>query len=292
MTSFISKLEWKRARCGIAFDSEFLLAARLRSQRRGGSLVETSRRDYPAGLVSVSAGEPNVRSVSSLARLAEEALHEVQCPGGKVAVVLPDLAIRCVVLPREGKSAPSKILEQLAPRLPYASAEALVDTWEGPTGRLLAAAVRRAVLRQYEQALEAVGCRAAWVDGASLVHIPGWARQSVAESGAAPDGIRLHVQLYVEHYTVVVFRGGALVDVRVKLRAPGDADRVAEELRRLPSHYDGAECRALSIRGEGGGALATALETHGWNECETRLHEEGQEDHLRCLLATLISRSR
>jgi hypothetical protein len=292
MVALIPRLGWKRARHGVAFGTEFLLAARMRSSRRDGGLIETSRRDYPSGLVSVSPAEPNIRSVSTLARLAGEALEEVQFTGGKVAAVLPDLAIRCFVLPREYRGAPSKMLSQLAPRLPYPSDEALMDAWQAPAGWILAAAVRRVVLGQYEQALEAIGCRAAWVDGASLVHIPGWARGALREAGDGPGGLRVHVQLYLRHYTVVVFDRAELLDVRVKLRAPGDADVVAEELRRLPSLYDGGDCREISIRGEGGGVLATMLEMSGGDRGEPVLYEDGEEDHLQCLLTTLMLRAR
>ena len=290
MAFLFSKLEWKRARYGLAFGDEFLLAARLRSRRRNGSFIETSRRDLPSGLVSVSSMKTNVRGVSRLARLAGEALEAVQCPGGKLAVVLPDLAIRAFVFPKEGKSTSSETLARVASRLPYPSDEALLDTWQGPAGWVLAAVVRRVVLRQYEQALEALGCSAAWVDGASLVCIPKWARDALDEAEGSPAGLRVHVQLYQGHYSLTIFRRADLVDVRVKLRASTDVDRIVTELHRLPSLYSEEECCEISIRGEGAGALFAKLEANGLTGGRIQMGEDGEEEHLRCLLETLLRR--
>ena len=47
--------------------------------------------------MSPSSVEPNFRGVSALARLMGEALRALDCRGGAVAVVLPDLALRCFV---------------------------------------------------------------------------------------------------------------------------------------------------------------------------------------------------
>jgi hypothetical protein len=207
-----------------------------------------------------------------------------------LAVVLPDLAIRAFVMPEAEKPTPSEILTRIAPRLSYPPQEALVDTFHGPSGWVLAAAVRGAVLHQYEQALEALGCHAAWVDGASLIRIPGWSREELENASGQDQGaLRIHAQLYPGHYTVTVFRQIHLLDVRTRLRAATDHENVAADLVRLPAVYEGDECQEITLRGEGAAALAGELEGSGLAR-SIRLGEDGEEAHLRSLVGILMRR--
>ncbi|MFQ5790206.1 MAG: hypothetical protein ACE5JI_06970 [Acidobacteriota bacterium] len=280
------------ARHGIAFGEGFLLALRRDGTAWKEHPPQLARRELPAGLLVASPVEPNLRPMSRAAQLVGEALESLGCRGGRVALVLPDLAIRAFVLRAEAVASPDALLSELATRLPYRPDDARVDVWQGPSRRTLAAAVRRAVLEQYEQVLEAVGCRATWVDAASLVLVPGWARQArAAEAAKEARGLQVHVQLYPGHYVLTVFQQGALADLRVKLRGSGEVKRVTDDLLRLPSHYDGTmEYDEITIQGDGARSVGETLPAGGFPPENVRLGEDGEESHLRNVTTVLMRR--
>jgi hypothetical protein len=188
------------------------------------------------------------------------------------------------------------MLAKVASRLPYASDEAVFDTWRGASNWALVAAVRGAVLRQYEKAVEAVGCRVSWVDGASLIRIPDWSREASAERENGPGGegtsalLQVHVQLYPGHYSLSVFRGEELIDIRVKLIGGEDSSRIMDELIRLPAMSGDAEYAQLTIHGVGAATLLEKLGEHELMKGRVRLGENGHEAHLSSLMAALVRR--
>jgi hypothetical protein len=294
----MAKLDWLRTnppRYGLALGGDFLLAARRISRARGENTFETSRRELPPGLISISPVEPNIRSVSKMAQLAGETLDDLQGVGRPIALVLPDLALRSFVFPAEVRASTSELLNRIAPRLAFPSTEARLDAWPSPSGWTLAACIRIVVLQQYEQALEALGCRVVWVDGASLVRIPAWAREArgagaarTGEGGLTTGGdLELHVQLYPGHYTLAVMSGTELVDLRTKIRDSGDEQRIAADIRRLPSLFDGRDYRGITLRGTGAVALGELLEAMS---CPVRVDEKGEEEHLANLLEIVMRR--
>ncbi len=287
----MAMLDWLRrnqTRYGLALGGDFLLAARRISRGRGENTFETSRRELPPGLISISPVEPNIRSVSKVAQLAGEALDDFQGTGRAVALVLPDLALRSFVFPAEVRASTSELLSRIGPRLAFPQAEARLDAWQSPSGWIMAASIRTVVLRQYEQALEALGCRVAWVDGASLVRIPAWAREAGgAGAPATGEGLELHVQLYPGHYTLAVMSGTELLDLRTKIRDSGDEHRIAADIRRLPSLFDESGYRGISLRGKGATALSELLESIS---CPVRVGEKGEEEHLTNLLEIVMGR--
>jgi hypothetical protein len=148
------------------------------------------------------------------------------------------------------------------------------------------------VLRQYEQALEVLGCHVAWVDGASLVSIPEWVhkdRESDSSDGAG--GLRVLVQLYPRHYTLSVLQRGELLDIRTKLRSPGDESRITEQISRLPSIFEGAHIEEVTLRGEGARSLGALLEVSGLGGGQVLLGDDGEEAHLTYVLELLLRRS-
>jgi hypothetical protein len=284
---FLNWLDRGRVRYGLALGEGFLLAARSNNRTRRNHSVTASRLEIPPELVSVSVIEPNIRGVSKFAQLAGEALQTVGGVGKRIALVLPDMAIRAFVFPRKTRTTRAELAGQIAPRLSYPEQEAHVDTWSSPSGTLVAA-VRRAVLRQYEQALEALGCHVAWVDGASLIGIPEWVG---SPSGEGSDGLRILVQLYARHYALSVLRQGELLDIRTKLRGRGDDPRVVEQLSRLPTIFDGAPIREVTVQGEGARALAEQLDGYGLSIEPSVIGNDGEEAHLTYALGLLLRRS-
>jgi hypothetical protein len=243
--------------------------------------------------MSVSPVEPNIKAVSKLAQLTEEALGDLGGVGHQVALLLPDLAVRAFVFPSDVKASPGGLMAGIAPRLSYPQVEAHIDTWKAPTGWILAVAIRSVVLRQYEQALEALGCHVVWVDGASLVPIPRWTKDA-QERGAKPSrdlpGVDVYVQLYPDHYTLVVMRMAEVLDVRTKLRDSADDSRIAEHILRLPSLFEEEHCEGIFLQGWGAVALADRLEATGVPREKMSLGALGEEEHLASLLEILLKR--
>ena len=299
MANGFSGFKGRRRRYALSFGERSVFAARLALQGRDWAVVEKSERPFPPDMVSVSPAEPNVHSVSGLARVTGEALGEVGCQGARLALILSDLAVRAFALPVEKRTKPLQMLAKVASRLPYASHEAVFDTWRGASNWALVAAVRGAVLRQYEKAVEAVGCRVSWVDGASLIRIPDWSREVSAERENTGGGertsalLQVHVQLYPGHYSLSVFRGEQLIDIRVKLIGAEDSGRIGrikDELTRLPAMSGDAEYAQLTIHGVGAATLLEKLGEHELMKGRVRLGDNGHEAHLSSLMATLVRR--
>lgn len=284
-------LRRRRRRTGIAFAERYILAASLARSGRGWIASASCRQELPEGLIVPSASELNIRSVSELARLAEKALQGVGFRGGPAAVILPDLAIRAFVLQLEASSAPAELFTRVAPRLPYPRSEAVFDVWLENSSWALAAAVRRRVLRQYEQALEALGCRPSWVNGASLVLVPEWAHSLRLEAGRSyPAILSVQVQLYPRHYTLAVFRGSEMLDLRYRLRRRDDLQRVLEDIARLPAFHPGVDGLTVTAQGDDAASLIGEISGRDLAPGGARLAADGEEAHLTGLIVSLAGR--
>jgi hypothetical protein len=218
--------------------------------------------------------------------LASEIVDELSGRRATAAVVLPDLAVASAVFsPSTGGSESDRRLD-LGRRLGVAPSEARSDFWTGRKGEVLGAAVREAVVRQYEQVVEAAECRLGWIDAASLVRIPVWAEASASE----PEAALVRAQLYGAHYVLALFRGGELVDVRTRLRSGNDADAVAAEILRLPAIYGVTAVRAVILSGEGASACARLI-SESWSEVQSFSEDEGEQVLLEKALSTILERS-
>ena len=122
--------------------------------------------------MAVSPTKPNIQSVGEFAQIVEAALNAVGARRERLALALPDLAVTTAVFPGRGRAPERELRRELASMLPYALVEARCDFWRGRRDEVLAAAVRDVVALQYEQIVEAVECRLAWVDAVSLARIP------------------------------------------------------------------------------------------------------------------------
>lgn len=270
----------RRARSGVAFGAGFLVAARLVGNGRGWSVAAAVRQDLPEGLVLPSALKPNVRSVSELAQILGAALEGAGCERGRTALLLPDLSARgFVVSPAPARS----LLSQIAPRLPFPESEVVFDVYRPGRASVLAAAVRRPVLEQYEQALEVLGYHASVVEPASLVRVPEWTRRA---RRAGVRELSVYVQVHPRHYTLAVFRGGDLVDFRLRLRPSGDTAPILDELARLGTLHENCGLGLVSIAGDQSSALGAQLE-EAFDAGRIETGEDSEEGHLKSLLAAL-----
>lgn len=271
---------WRRPRVGIAFSPHMLLA--LRSENGARAI----RRDIRPGLLVPSAVAPNIHSVREVARLASEMVDELGGRGATASVLLPDLSVVSAVFPSSQGAAERDLGSKLASRFGVPALEARSDFWRGGKGEVLGAAVREAVVRQYEQVVEAAECRLGWVDGASLVRVPSWAEASASDPGTT----LLRAQLYTSHYVLALFREGELVDVRTRLRSGDDVGAVAGEILRLPAIYGVSALGAVALSGESASACARFL-SESRVEARLSFEDDGEERQLEAALAALLLRS-
>ena len=277
----------KRPRAGLAFGTDFLLAA-----RRGENGMESVRSELPPEVFSISPVTPNFTALANAARLAGEAFEKLGGTSGQGILILPDLAVRAFVLPANGNRSTAAALAKVERRLPYPGNEACLDLWVAPGGgRMLAAAVRRPVLRQYEQLLEAIGCSPSWANGASLARIPAWAREVSGSPGSLPGGVlRAYLQSYRHHYTWVVFHQGELVDVRVRMRTSGELGRMVDDSLRLPDVYDAVGESEIIVSGDGANRLVAEIGERGELHA-THSGAEGEPAQLESILGMAMQRS-
>ena len=259
-------------RTGLVVTKDSVLAV-----RRTGRLAR-ARRQLSDGLVEPHPMTANLRSVADLARLAAEVLREVGAMRETIALALPDLAISTLVVPRDQSRPRRQLVAKLSESLPYPRTEARYDFWTGRHGEVLGAAVRSSVISQYEDVVEAAECRLGWVDGISLVRIPGWAAES-----RDTEGLDIQVQMYSDHYCLSIFRDGRLVDLRSKLRRAADLDGVQREVARVPALHGDDPVRSLRVYGADSGALATAFGITA---------DDDEDSHLESVLVTLLARGR
>lgn len=269
---------WRRPRVALGFSERFVLGLPARGR--------STRREIPPGLLVPGPVLPNIQSVSEVARLASGMIDELGARGATVSMILPDLAVVSAVLPSRTSPTARDIGSELAPRLGFPISEARSDFWKGVKGELLAAAVREAVVRQYEQVIEAAECRVGWIDGASLARVPAWAEASASDSGT----VVVRALLYGSHYVLALFRGGELVDVRTRLRSRDDVDAIAEEIRRLPAIYEFDAMGTVAVGGEGASDCARFLSQAGLDG-RSSSEDEGEEKVIEASLAALLDRS-
>jgi hypothetical protein len=223
--------------------------------------------------------------VRDVARLASEMIDELGGRGSTAAIVLPDLAVVSAVFPGSNGTARDPG-SRLATRLGFPASEARSDFWRGERGEILAAAVRESVVRQYEQVIEAAECRLGWVDAASLARVPSWADRSSSDPGVT----LVEALLYSMHYFLAIFRDGALVDIRTRLRSGNDVEEIACEIARLPAIYEMAALGTVRVSGEGAPQCARAL-LESRAEARVLVEEGGERRELESSLAALLSRS-
>jgi len=247
--------------------------------------IRIVRRDLPSGLLVPSAVSPNIHSVREVAQLVSSMVDELSSRGATASVLLPGLSVVSAVSSASGEAAERDLGSKLAARFGFPASEARSDFWRGGKGEVLGAAVREAVVRQYEQVIEAAECRPGWIDAASLVRVPSLADGSTLDPGT----IQVAALLYRDHYALMLFREGELLDVRTRLRSVDDAAAVAAEIERLPAIYGVPALGAVRLSGEGASACARLLSESRF-DTRLSLEDDGEEKEIEAALAALLKR--
>jgi len=141
----------------------FVAAARLNPSNR--YVQSMGMRELASGVLTPSANKSNVTDVAAVRRTVAEVCERVGNGGGKLGLLIPDMAARMVLLqfetlPEDHREAETMVLWRMREYLPYASEEArltfqVVGKQPG-TIEILGVAVRNSVLAEYESVLEGV----------------------------------------------------------------------------------------------------------------------------------------
>src|SRR5262245_57249272 len=156
----------------VGFDAATLSAAVLARGFGRRRLRAFESVPLPPGALVPSAVAPNVTSPSDL-REALARLRSRLDGVGPAVLVLPEGTARLALLEVEGKDLRDYARFRLGSGLPYPVQEALVDVLPVGPGRVLAAAVRRSVVEEYESAAAGAGFVRDRVDLAPLVGVAG-----------------------------------------------------------------------------------------------------------------------
>jgi len=141
----------------------FVAAARLNASRR--QVQSVGVRGLPAGALEPSANRPNVADNAAVRSMIAEASEIVGNGGGRVGLLIPDVATRVALLqfetlPADQREAESLVLWKMREYLPYAPEEARLSfqvMGKQPGAiEILSVAVRGSVLTEYEALLEGI----------------------------------------------------------------------------------------------------------------------------------------
>jgi hypothetical protein len=189
--------------------------AAVRLTREGGRLALGAAGvvDLAPGALEVSLTQPNVRDRAAFEGALGAVLERAGAQGGgPVSLVLPDSAVRLALVPSAGmrgrrKDAEDVVRFRLHKALPFDVRAARV-AWEPAGGeQTMVAVALEAVVREYEEVLEALGFHPGLVEVSSL------ALASVTGE-PPPDGDRLLVNWDEGYVSFLLLRGTEPLMVR------------------------------------------------------------------------------
>jgi len=208
---------------------------------------------FATGVLAPSPFEPNLLQPETVRAALTELRERLGATERRATVILPDGVARIVLMETRGGVAPRDLARyRLAQGLPFPVEEAVVDVLPVGPGRILAAAVRRRVVEEYETAVAAAGWTRERVDLAPLAALAALRRM--------PGGATVDVILGDAALSLAAFRHGQLRVFRSRRRdpGPGEAGRLREEVDRSAA-LAGAEARPR-VRVVGPGTLALIRE--------------------------------
>jgi Tfp pilus assembly protein PilN len=219
---------------------------------RGRSRVRSTVVDLPAGLLRPSPVEPNISDVHALqSRL--RALIGVpdgrQAPGWPIALVLPDLCVRTVLLnvdtlPSRSSERDALIRWRLEKEATFPVASARLVSQVVAPHTMLVVMIGEAVLRQYETVCDELGLVPATVRATSfLLHDVAGVSSPVEE----PAG---WLSVLDEGFSFMVHQAGRPVFVRTKTQSPQLLDDLAASLAFYEETHPGTPLRRLHVLSE------------------------------------------
>jgi hypothetical protein len=214
-----------KGRVVVAFDAHAVSSAVVRRGLLGARVAGVSRASLPEGALLPSAFERNLVRPDEVQQAVREAVGPASGTGSEVTLVLPHGIARVGVLDLPRGAEPTEYARfKLAASVPRFASDAIVDFLPLDGGRILAAAVRREVVAEYEEAAAAAGMAKGRVDLAPLAAASGFLRLVRGPSTPAVLVVLGDVACSLQAY-----EDGRLRAVRARRRDPGRGE--AERLR-------------------------------------------------------------
>lgn len=244
------------ARTSVSLDASRISGTTSPRGRAGLDPGPAHRVVLEGGALLPSATDLNLARPASVKTALRELLDLLGRPS-RVVVVLPLGVARLLLLAPPGGTDPREFARfRLGPGLPFPADEAIVDVVAAGEGRILAGAVRRSVVAEYEELFAACGTTAECVDLAPLAAIEARRR------AAAPS---LDLFLGDTAFALALREGGALRSFHCRRRDPrGDLDRIARAVKSVASAEGGAVTPPLWVFGEGNPEIAAGLRGRGF----------------------------
>lgn len=244
------------ARTSVSLDASRLSGTTTPRGRAGGDPGAAHRVVLEPGALLPSATELNLARPSSVKRALLELLDLLGRPP-RVVVVLPLGVARLLLLAPPAGTDPREFARfRLGPGLPFPADEAIVDVVAAGEGRILAGAVRRLVVAEYEELFAACGTTADGVDLSPLAAIEAQRRE------AAPS---LDLFLGDTSFALALREGGALRSFHCRRRDQrGDLDRIARVVKSVAAAEGGPVAPPLLVFGEGSPGIVTGLRGRGF----------------------------
>jgi len=244
----------------VAFDASAVSGAVASWGLRGLQVHAACRRPLAEAALTPSTFEPNLVRVDEVTEALREVRKGLGTNGRRVVLVIPDGAARVLLVrPAGGVAVDDYARFRVCQGLPFPAGEAITGVLDpGGETPVLAAAVRRSVVKDYEAAAEAAGFVQDRLDLAPLAALSGLIR----ETG---DGRVVAVALGDAALCLALFENGALHVVRSRRRdgGPGEAARLRDEIERTAALGGPGSTPRVRVVGSGATGLAQELSALG-----------------------------
>lgn len=254
----------------VAVDRDGVSAGAIRSGVAGSRLKSLAFTPLAPGVVDPRPFEANVSAPDVLSRVVATAVSSAGLEGAEATLVLSDAVARTALLqpPRDVKT-DAYARYRMSQGLPYPPSEAVIGTFPLSAGAVVAAAIRRSVVSEYESVLAAARVAIASVEMATFVALPGL-RDTPAGEGS-------HVDIVLGD-AAVTFLGSDATGVRAfrTRRRSGDPDTdwLCAEVERTTAPFS-AERPWVRVVGRGAIALVDALKGRGFDAREALVTATG-----------------
>jgi hypothetical protein len=239
-----------RTRALVAFDASGVSGALLGWTFGGMRIRGFSRAALSPGALAPSALEPNVANLPEVRDAVARVAADLAIGRTRVTVIAPQGVARLLLLELPAGVDPMEFARYRFSDLTYPASEAVVDVLPVRGGRVVAAAVRRLVVEDYEAVVAAAGLEQERLDITSLAALAGLLKDP------AGDDLVLDVILGDVAFAMAAHRDGVLSVLRHRRRdrRDGEPERLHVEAERTAA-LAGAPMGRLRVVGTGARAL-------------------------------------
>ena len=247
--AYYAIIEAVRARALLAFDASSVSAAVLGRSFGGLRLRGFARAALPAGALVPSALEPNIAAREDVKGAIARAAAEAGIGRTPVTVMAPQGVARLLLLDVPSGVDALEFARFRFADLPYPADEAVLEVMPVAGGRVVAAAVRKLVVEDYEAAVAAAGLAQERLDLSALAALS-------ALAGDRVPGLVVDLVLGDAAFSMAAFTDGALRALRHRKRdrRDGEPERLRAEAERT-ADIAGGPLGRVRVVGAGSRAL-------------------------------------